>query len=100
MGKRTFTCMQLFRSQMHCLYGKDQLPAKTIQEISYASMGRRCNSFTQQQNNSGRNILEKHPDSPGSLGIAISEAIEDAATHEIHIMPLEAFLTMLCSTRP
>jgi tryptophan synthase beta chain len=27
----------------------------------------------------GRAILEKHPDSPGSLGIAISEAIEDAA---------------------
>jgi tryptophan synthase beta chain len=32
--------------------------------------------------NSGRKILEKDPDSPGSLGIAISEAIEDAATHE------------------
>ncbi|HEX7575366.1 MAG TPA: TrpB-like pyridoxal phosphate-dependent enzyme [Candidatus Methanoperedens sp.] len=32
--------------------------------------------------NSGRKILEKHPDSPGSLGISISEAIEDAATHE------------------
>jgi tryptophan synthase beta chain len=32
--------------------------------------------------NSGRKILEKHPDSPGSLGIAISEAIEDAATHD------------------
>jgi tryptophan synthase beta chain len=29
----------------------------------------------------GRNILEEDPDSPGSLGIAISEAIEDAATH-------------------
>ena len=27
----------------------------------------------------GRHILEEHPDSPGSLGIAISEAIEDAA---------------------
>jgi tryptophan synthase beta chain len=27
----------------------------------------------------GRHILEQHPDSPGSLGIAISEAIEDAA---------------------
>ncbi len=27
----------------------------------------------------GRNILAQHPDSPGSLGIAISEAIEDAA---------------------
>jgi tryptophan synthase beta chain len=30
----------------------------------------------------GCNILEEDPDSPGSLGIAISEAVEDAATHE------------------
>jgi tryptophan synthase beta chain len=27
----------------------------------------------------GRSILEEHPESPGSLGIAISEAVEDAA---------------------
>ena len=32
--------------------------------------------------NSGRAVLADHPDSPGSLGIAISEAVEDAATHE------------------
>jgi tryptophan synthase beta chain len=30
----------------------------------------------------GRTVLEEHPDSPGSLGIAISEAVEDAATHD------------------
>jgi tryptophan synthase beta chain len=30
---------------------------------------------------SGKKILEGDPDSPGSLGIAISEAVEDAATH-------------------
>ncbi|MGZ4358890.1 MAG: TrpB-like pyridoxal phosphate-dependent enzyme [Gaiellaceae bacterium] len=30
----------------------------------------------------GRSILAEHPDSPGSLGIAISEAVEDAATRE------------------
>ena len=30
----------------------------------------------------GRAILERDPDSPGSLGIAISEAVEDAATRE------------------
>lgn len=30
----------------------------------------------------GRSILERDPDNPGSLGIAISEAIEDAVTHE------------------
>src|SRR6185503_9892208 len=30
----------------------------------------------------GRAILERDPDSTGSLGIAISEAVEDAATRE------------------
>ncbi len=30
----------------------------------------------------GRNILQKFPDSPGSLGIAISEAVEDAVSSE------------------
>lgn len=29
----------------------------------------------------GKKILSENPDSPGSLGIAISEAVEDAATH-------------------
>lgn len=32
--------------------------------------------------NAGRAVLEKDPSSPGSLGIAISEAVEDAATHD------------------
>ncbi len=34
------------------------------------------------QTQSGRQILDQDPDSPGSLGIAISEAVEDAATHQ------------------
>jgi tryptophan synthase beta chain len=33
------------------------------------------------QTNAGRGVLARSPDSPGSLGIAISEAVEDAATH-------------------
>ncbi len=32
--------------------------------------------------NAGRAVRAKAPDSPGSLGIAISEAVEDAATHD------------------
>src|SRR5689334_14364861 len=32
--------------------------------------------------NAGRTVLAASPDSPGSLGIAISEAVEDAATHD------------------
>ncbi|MCS7228393.1 MAG: pyridoxal-phosphate dependent enzyme, partial [Endomicrobia bacterium] len=30
----------------------------------------------------GRKILKENPDHPGTLGIAISEAVEDAATHD------------------
>src|ERR1700680_3877965 len=32
--------------------------------------------------NAGRGILADDPDSPGSLGVAISEAVADAATHD------------------
>jgi tryptophan synthase beta chain len=32
--------------------------------------------------NSGRAVLKATPNTPGSLGIAISEAVEDAATHD------------------
>lgn len=34
------------------------------------------------ETNAGRSILAQSPDSPGSLGIAISEAVEDAAMRE------------------
>lgn len=35
-----------------------------------------------EETKAGREILAKDPNSPGSLGIAISEAIEDAVTHK------------------
>ncbi len=34
------------------------------------------------ETNTGRRILEEYPDTPGSLGIAISEALEDASSRE------------------
>jgi tryptophan synthase beta chain len=34
-----------------------------------------------EQTHAGQTVLAEHPDSTGSLGIAISEAVEDAATH-------------------
>lgn len=46
--------------------------------------------------NSGRRILEMNPDSPGSLGIAISEALEDAATHEDARYSLGSVLNFVC----
>jgi tryptophan synthase beta chain len=46
--------------------------------------------------NAGRGILAKDPDSQGSLGIAISEAVEDAATHEDTRYALGSVLNHVC----
>lgn len=46
--------------------------------------------------NAGREILAKYPDSPGSLGIAISEAVEDAATHNDTNYALGSVLNHVC----
>jgi len=45
---------------------------------------------------SGRRILEENPESTGSLGIAISEAVEDAATHDDTNYSLGSVLNHVC----
>lgn len=44
----------------------------------------------------GRMILERDPDSTGSLGTAISEAVEDAATHDDTNYSLGSVLNHVC----
>jgi len=44
----------------------------------------------------GKKVLEADPDSPGSLGIAISEAVEDAATHADTNYSLGSVLNHVC----
>ena len=46
--------------------------------------------------NAGRAILARYPDSNGSLGIAISEAVEDAATREDTRYALGSVLNHVC----
>jgi tryptophan synthase beta chain len=41
--------------------------------------GATCIPSPSERTNAGRKVLEEDPDTPGSLGIAISEAVEDAA---------------------
>jgi tryptophan synthase beta chain len=47
--------------------------------------------------NAGRGILAKDPESQGSLGIAISEAVEDAATREDTRYALGSVLNHVCT---
>jgi tryptophan synthase beta chain len=54
----------------------DQKPYRRALMETY---GARCIASPSQETESGRAILAKNPNSPGSLGIAISEAVEMAA---------------------
>ncbi|MBI2371276.1 MAG: TrpB-like pyridoxal phosphate-dependent enzyme, partial [Deltaproteobacteria bacterium] len=55
---------------------------KPYRRIMMESWGATVHASPTDRTNAGRQILKQDPDSPGSLGIAISEAIEDAATHD------------------
>jgi tryptophan synthase beta chain len=57
----------------------DQKPYRRIMMETY---GAEVHASPTDLTQAGRNILEEDPDSPGSLGIAISEAVEDAVGHE------------------
>jgi len=53
---------------------------KPFRKIMMGVWGANCIASPSTETNAGRHILEKDPDTPGSLGIAISEAIEEAVT--------------------
>jgi len=55
---------------------------KPYRRMLMESYGATVVASPSEDTNSGRQILAGDPDSPGSLGIAISEAVEDAATRE------------------
>lgn len=55
---------------------------KPYRRVAMETWGAEVFASPTDRTQAGRKILAEDPDSPGSLGIAISEAVEDAATHE------------------
>ena len=53
---------------------------KPFRKIMMQVWGANCVASPSSETNAGRKVLEEMPDTPGSLGIAISEAIEEAVT--------------------
>ena len=53
---------------------------KPFRKMMMQTWGANCVASPSNETNAGRKILEEMPDTPGSLGIAISEAIEQAVT--------------------
>ncbi len=55
---------------------------KPFRKIMMQTWGGNCIASPSNETQAGRDILTKYPDTPGSLGIAISEAIEAAVTDQ------------------
>jgi tryptophan synthase beta chain len=72
----------LFGLEIQVFMVKVSYQQKPYRRALMEAYGARCTPSPSPETASGRAILEKHPDSPGSLGIAISEAVEIAAQRE------------------
>ncbi len=77
----SFACVQ-FGIECEVFMVRVSYDQKPYRKIMMQTWGATCIPSPSDLTRVGREILEKDPDSPGSLGIAISEAIERAASDE------------------
>ena len=73
----SFAC-QFFDIELKVYMVRISFDHKPFRKLMMQTWGADCVASPSNLTNAGRAILEKMPDTPGSLGIAISEAIEDA----------------------
>jgi tryptophan synthase beta chain len=76
-----FAC-SLFGLECKVYMVRTSYDSKPYRRSMMETWGATCVPSPSQDTNAGRRILEEKPDSTGSLGIAISEAVEDAATRD------------------
>jgi tryptophan synthase beta chain len=77
----SFAC-QAFGIECKVYMVKISYEQKPYRKLMMQTWGATVVPSPSNQTNAGRTILAAHPDSTGSLGIAISEAVEEAATRE------------------
>jgi len=75
----SFACA-LFDMPLKVYMVRISFDQKPYRKLLMNSWGAECVPSPSPDTNFGRQVLEETPDTPGSLGIAISEAIEDAVT--------------------
>ncbi len=87
---------QLFGMECKVYMVRGSYDQKPYRKMMMQVWGAECVPSPSPDTNSGRAILAKDPDTPGSLGIAISEAVEDAATHDNTNYALGSVLNHVC----
>jgi tryptophan synthase beta chain len=71
----------LFGLEVSVYMVKVSFQQKPYRKAMMEAWGAQCVASPSSDTNAGRQVLSEHPDSTGSLGIAISEAVEVAAQH-------------------
>jgi tryptophan synthase beta chain len=81
-GSSLALATQIFGLELKVYMVKISYAQKPYRRALMEAWGATCVPSPSPDTNAGRAILEKDPDSTGSLGIAISEAVEDAAMRD------------------
>jgi tryptophan synthase beta chain len=95
-GSAMSLACKLFGLDVTVYMVKVSFSQKPYRRIMMETWGATVHASPSKVTNSGRKILEMDPNSPGSLGIAISEAVEDAATHNDTNYALGSVLNHVC----
>ncbi len=77
----SFACSQ-FGLECKVYMVRISFDQKPYRKAMMETWGGKCVASPSTETKAGRDILEKYPDTPGSLGIAISEAVEAAVSDE------------------
>ena len=81
-GSALALACQMFGLQCKVYMVKVSYQQKPYRRVMMETWGAQVVASPSPDTQAGKKILEKDPDSTGSLGIAISEAVEDAATRD------------------
>lgn len=77
-GSALAMCCSFFGIECKVFMVKISYNQKPYRRLMMETWGANCTASPSTETAAGRSILEKDPDSPGSLGMAISEAVEEA----------------------
>jgi tryptophan synthase beta chain len=76
----SYACAQIGGIECKVFMVRVSFDQKPFRKIMMQTWGGQCVASPSMETQAGRDILAKFPDTPGSLGIAISEAVEAAVT--------------------
>ncbi|MCP3898487.1 MAG: TrpB-like pyridoxal phosphate-dependent enzyme [Desulfobacteraceae bacterium] len=81
-GSALSMCCSFFQIECKVFMVKISYNQKPYRRLMMETWGANCTASPSNETRAGRGILEKDPDSPGSLGMAISEAVEEAVADD------------------